>query len=180
MIPAEEETTGQGWINIVSKIKRRWKKKKGDGSCSGGSGGVSGFAMLDAVDPNWRETWGKDLKEMGIIDNLILDNQNFIVDYIRQQQAARSVPSLPENGIENHITRQQRNPPPVGTGGSGACLAAYPPRTHSTPLRASREHNTPYPGSGTGRTAVATLKLAAMAGEQLTNRSRTRATERHR
>ena len=55
--------------------------------------GRSEFFALDAIDPNWRETWGDDLKKMGITDDLIRDNQDFIADYIRQQQAAQTVPS---------------------------------------------------------------------------------------
>ncbi|PMD27783.1 WH1-domain-containing protein [Hyaloscypha hepaticicola] len=80
---------------------------------SGGSfkGGQSEFAALDAIDPNWRETWGDDLKQMGITDDLIRDNQDFIADYIKQQQAAQAVPS-PVNGIENQRVKAPPPPPP--------------------------------------------------------------------
>jgi neural Wiskott-Aldrich syndrome protein len=85
----------------------------GNHRMSGGSfkGGNSEFSALDAIDPNWRETWGDDLKQMGITDDLIRDNQDFIADYIRQQQAAQSV-SLPVNGIENQRVKAPPPPPP--------------------------------------------------------------------
>ncbi|KAH8597825.1 hypothetical protein B0O99DRAFT_507493 [Bisporella sp. PMI_857] len=53
------------------------------------NGERSEFAALDAIDSNWREAWGDDLKGMGITDDLIRDNQDFIADYIREQQAAQ-------------------------------------------------------------------------------------------
>ncbi|TVY14044.1 Proline-rich protein LAS17, partial [Lachnellula arida] len=81
---------------------------------SGGSsiGGRSQFAALDAIDPNWRETWGDDLKQMGITDDLIRDNQDFIADYIRQQQAAQVVSIPAPNGIENQRAKAPPPPPP--------------------------------------------------------------------
>ncbi|PBP19261.1 WH1 domain-containing protein [Diplocarpon rosae] len=82
---------------------------------SGGSftGAKSQFAALDAIDPNWRETWGDDLKQMGITDDLIRDNQDFIADYIRQQQAAQNAAS-PVNGVENQRNKPPPPPPPTG------------------------------------------------------------------
>ncbi|KAI6713661.1 hypothetical protein PZA11_001513 [Diplocarpon coronariae] len=82
---------------------------------SGGSlnGAKSQFAALDVIDPNWRETWGDDLKQMGITDDLIRDNQDFIADYIRQQQAAQNAAS-PVIGIENQRNKPPPPPPPTG------------------------------------------------------------------
>ncbi|TAQ88930.1 hypothetical protein B7494_g2739 [Chlorociboria aeruginascens] len=71
----------------------------------------SEFAALDAIDPNWRDTWGDDLKRMGITDDLIRDNQDFIADYIRGQQAAQE--TSPPNGIENQRNRAPPPPPPA-------------------------------------------------------------------
>ncbi|RFU32529.1 hypothetical protein B7463_g3847, partial [Scytalidium lignicola] len=74
---------------------------------------VSEYSALDALDPNWRETWGDDLKQMGITDDLIRDNQDFIADYIRQQQAVAARAELPapvSNGVEPQ--RQKAPPPP--------------------------------------------------------------------
>ena len=81
------------------------------GSFSGGKPPASDFAALDAIDPNWRETWGDDLKQMGITDDLIRDNQDFIADYIRGQQAAQNI-SSPVNGIENQRIKAPPPPPP--------------------------------------------------------------------
>ncbi|KAF4630937.1 hypothetical protein G7Y89_g7208 [Cudoniella acicularis] len=101
---------------------------------SGGSftGGKSQFAALDAIDPNWRETWGDDLKQMGITDDLIRDNQDFIADYIREQQAAQAISP---NGIENQRVKAPPPPPPP----------AAPSRTQS-----ESPHNT---SAGRGRGA---------------------------
>lgn len=74
--------------------------------------GGSQFSALDAIDPNWRETWGDDLKQMGITDDLIRDNQDFIADYIKQQQASQAVSSPVTNGIENQRTKAPPPPPP--------------------------------------------------------------------
>ncbi|RDL36524.1 uncharacterized protein BP5553_05876 [Venustampulla echinocandica] len=94
---------------------------------SGGSFGAekSQFAALDAIDPNWRETWGDDLKQMGITDDLIRDNQDFIADYIKEQQAAQAAtpppPPPPVNGIESQRSKAPPPPPPP----------AAPPRAQS-------------------------------------------------
>jgi hypothetical protein len=86
---------------------------------SGGSfkGGRSEYAALDAIDPNWRETWGDDLKSMGITDDLIRDNQDFIADYIKQQQAAQGI-SPATNGNENQKNRGPPPPPPAAVSGT--------------------------------------------------------------
>ncbi|KAH8684562.1 hypothetical protein BGZ60DRAFT_397836 [Tricladium varicosporioides] len=125
---------------------------------SGGSfsGGRSQFAALDAIDPNWRETWGDDLKQMGITDDLIRDNQDFIADYIRQQQAAQIV-SSPPNGIENQRVKAPPPPPPVApartrsespqnvpTGrGRGAPPAPPPTRRSAVKAEPAREPTPP-------------------------------------
>ncbi|EKD14588.1 WH1 domain-containing protein [Drepanopeziza brunnea f. sp. 'multigermtubi' MB_m1] len=122
---------------------------------SGGSftGGKSQFAALDAIDHNWRETWGDDLKQMGITDDLIRDNQDFIADYIRQQQANQAA-----SGIENQRNRAPPPPPPP-TGpsrthsespqsvvlgrGRGAPPAPPPARRSATKVESAREPTPP-------------------------------------
>lgn len=93
---------------------------------SGTNGGRSEFSALDALDANWRETWGGDLKKMGITDDLIRDNQDFIADYIRQQQAAAPPPVNGSDGPRN------RAPPP-------------PPPPAAPPSRARSESPVPAP-----------------------------------
>ncbi|PQE21227.1 wiskott-aldrich syndrome protein [Rutstroemia sp. NJR-2017a WRK4] len=77
--------------------------------------GKSDYAALDAIDPNWRETWGDDLKQMGITDDLIRDNQDFIAEYIREQQAQQAQQGItpPLNGIENQRNKAPPPPPPA-------------------------------------------------------------------
>lgn len=66
------------------------------------------FVALDALDPDWREKWGEELKSMGIQDDQsILENQDFIGDYIKQQHFIQSKIS-PANPQESRA----RPPPP--------------------------------------------------------------------
>merc|ERR1712093_585986 len=126
------------------------------GSFNGGKP-QSQFSALDAIDPNWRETWGDDLKQMGITDDQIRDNQDFIADYIRQQQAAQNVPT-PVNGIETQRNRAPPPPPPpaapsrtrsespqsVSSGrGRGAPPAPPPARRSAAKVEPARELTPP-------------------------------------
>merc|ERR1712093_952608 len=126
------------------------------GSFNGGKP-QSQFSALDAIDPNWRETWGDDLKQMGITDDLIRDNQDFMADYIRQQQAAQNVPT-PVNGIETQRNRAPPPPPPpaapsrtrsespqsVSSGrGRGAPPAPPPARRSAAKVEPARELTPP-------------------------------------
>jgi len=52
-------------------------------------GRVGDFELLDAFDPHWRETFGLDLKEKGLTDDFIKDNEEYIVDFIREQTRDR-------------------------------------------------------------------------------------------
>ncbi|RKF55303.1 putative wh1 domain-containing protein [Golovinomyces cichoracearum] len=70
----------------------------------------SEFASLDAIDPNWRVTWGDDLKQMGITEDLIRDNQDFIAEYISAQRTDSGLP--PTNESPNSKSRSPPPPPP--------------------------------------------------------------------
>jgi len=92
------------------------------GSALNGLRPTSEFAKLDAIDPNWRETWGDDLKSMGITDDLIRDNQDFIASYIQEQQAVAAAspvaqtPTIAElNGVETQRGKAPPPPPPPPT-----------------------------------------------------------------
>nr|CDN29856.1 Putative WASP-like protein las17p [Podospora anserina]CDP24328.1 Putative WASP-like protein las17p [Podospora anserina S mat+] len=76
----------------------------------------SAFATLDAFDPLWREHFGDDLKAQGLTDDFIQDNQDFIIDFLKEQQASQA--SQP-------VSAPPPPPPPVN--GSGAGLRAPPP-----------------------------------------------------
>lgn len=112
---------------------------------SAANGGRSEYAALDALDANWRVTWGEDLKKMGITDDLIRDNQDFIADYIREQQANQAAPP-PINGSDSPRNRAPPPPPPV----------APPSRTRSeSPVPAPKGRGAPPAPPPARRTAPA-------------------------
>ncbi|SPQ19653.1 4dcbd744-696d-42b8-b848-a65bbe4b152e [Thermothielavioides terrestris] len=80
----------------------------------------SGFEKLDAFDPQWRENFGEDLKAKGLTDDFIRENQDFIVDFLKQEQASQA--NQPASSVA-----QPPPPPPPPTNGSGAGLRAPPP-----------------------------------------------------
>jgi len=80
---------------------------RGSSEANGGEG--SHFAVLDTFDPSWRTTYGADLKLMRITDDLIRDNQYFIVEYIKQQRAKQTV--TPPVGIESQGSEAVPPPP---------------------------------------------------------------------
>ncbi|KAG7291632.1 hypothetical protein NEMBOFW57_001651 [Staphylotrichum longicolle] len=77
----------------------------------------SAFAKLDAFDPQWRENFGEDLTAKGLTDDFIRENQDFIVDFLKQEQAAQAKQAV--------STPPPPPPPPVN--GSGTGLRAPPP-----------------------------------------------------
>ena len=108
------------------------------GSALNGSRPGSEFAKLDAIDPNWRETWGDDLKSMGITDDLIRDNQDFIANYIQEQQAAAAAspvapaPTIAElNGVETQRGKAPPPPPPPPTASRKDSEISMSPSTSS-------------------------------------------------
>ncbi|VUC33952.1 unnamed protein product [Clonostachys rosea] len=53
--------------------------------------GDSRFSILDAYDSNWRPNFGDELRKMGLSDESIHENQDFIVSYLKEQESkARS------------------------------------------------------------------------------------------
>ncbi|KAI1140732.1 hypothetical protein F5Y05DRAFT_284342 [Hypoxylon sp. FL0543] len=58
-------------------------------SSSGNTNGFhkppSRFAKLEAYDPNWRENFGNFLSEQGLTDEFIRENQDFIVEFLKEQ-----------------------------------------------------------------------------------------------
>lgn len=93
------------------------------GSTSGEQNGYkpprSEFATLEAFDPQWREHFGDDLTSRGLTDDFIRENQDFIVEFLKQEQAESQAapPALP--------TAHRPPPPPVN--GSGSMRAPPPP-----------------------------------------------------
>jgi len=99
-------------------------KQSSVGSIGGAKAG-SEFAALDAIDPNWRENWGDELRSKGITDELIRDNLDFIADYIQEQSVTSAVAEL--NGVET----QRSKPPPPPPAPSRAQLENQSPHTPS-------------------------------------------------
>ncbi|CAD6502744.1 BgTH12-05334 [Blumeria graminis f. sp. triticale] len=105
----------------------------------------SEFAALDSIDPNWRETWGEDLKQMGITDDLIRDQQDFIAEYIKSQQATQEN-STPRKDESQKSRSLPPPPPPVHDSPSrrGRVPPAPPPaRRSATKVEPHREPTPP-------------------------------------
>ncbi|KAI0444526.1 hypothetical protein F4803DRAFT_251688 [Xylaria telfairii] len=88
---------------------------------------TSEFAKLEAYDPNWRENFGNFLSEQGLADDFIKENQDFIVEFLKEEnekKTATAMPVLPPppmppvNGSTGSI---------VSTGSSGHGRAPPPP-----------------------------------------------------
>ncbi|KAK3331010.1 hypothetical protein B0H66DRAFT_528346 [Apodospora peruviana] len=106
----------------------------------------SEFATLESFDPLWREHFGDDLRSKGLTDDFIRDNQDFIVDFLKQEQA--------EQGRQAAPPPPPPPPPPPANGSSGGMRAPPPPPppaapqrpvTESTPTSASRRGAAPPP-----------------------------------
>ncbi|ROV94160.1 hypothetical protein VSDG_05670 [Cytospora chrysosperma] len=112
------------------------------------SGGVNGhrseFAILEAFDPEWREHFGDDLKQKGLTDDFIKENQDFIVDFLKQEQAQtkHSTPPPPPPPVNGAGTRVPPPPPAARRGGPPPPPA--PRRSGKTePPTVSRESTPP-------------------------------------
>ncbi|KAK0633284.1 hypothetical protein B0T14DRAFT_533514 [Immersiella caudata] len=80
----------------------------------------SEFATLEAFDPLWREHFGDDLAQKGLSDEFIRDNQTFIVDFLKQEQAEAQAAPPPPPAVAPR-------PPPAPVNGSGGLRAPPPP-----------------------------------------------------
>ncbi|KAK1446046.1 WH1 domain-containing protein [Colletotrichum melonis] len=97
----------------------------------------SEFAVLDAFDPQWRENFGQDLRDKGLTDEFIKENQEFIVEFLKEEQeklmaGARShapppppPPAPHTNGLE--LRNGRAPPPPPPPGGSHSDGPRLPP-----------------------------------------------------
>ncbi|KAM3548953.1 hypothetical protein ARSEF4850_009118, partial [Beauveria asiatica] len=108
---------------------------------NGGSFGLlptaSEFALLDAFDPLWREHFGKDLSDKGLTDDFIKENQEFIVDFLRDEQEKM-------NGQgEAQVASPTAPPPPPATRTNGGGRAPPPPPP--PPAASSAKKNGPPP-----------------------------------
>ncbi|OTA93404.1 hypothetical protein M434DRAFT_73245 [Hypoxylon sp. CO27-5] len=85
-------------------------ERTSSGSINGFHKPQSKFAKLEAYDPNWRENFGNFLSEQGLTDEFIRENQDFIVEFLKEQgggitnKAGAGIPPPPPP------------PPPPGAG----------------------------------------------------------------
>ncbi|PTD05480.1 Proline-rich protein LAS17 [Fusarium culmorum] len=97
----------------------------------------SEFSLLDAFDPLWREHFGADLQDKGLTDDFIKENQEFIVDFLREEQQKASqphstpppppAPASPANGNDGRSSRAPPPPPPPPAAGRSQDGPPAPP-----------------------------------------------------
>ena len=91
-------------------------------------------SSLDTVDPSWRGILG-ELLEMGITEDQIEENSDFIKDYIEQRKASGdSSGQVTENGVNgiNGNRRAKAPPPPPPAPPSGKLEPISPQNTGGT------------------------------------------------
>ncbi|KAK7209655.1 hypothetical protein V2G26_016833 [Clonostachys chloroleuca] len=108
-----------------------------------GSTTSSEFSILDEFDPMWRENFGQDLKDKGLTDDFIKENQEFIIEFVREQQqatppeapkaASHAPPPPPPSAppLNGHDARSSRPPPPPPPGGRSEPMS--PPANSKAP-----------------------------------------------
>ncbi|KAK2673544.1 WH1/EVH1 domain [Fusarium oxysporum f. sp. vasinfectum] len=86
----------------------------------------SEFALLDAFDPLWREHFGADLQDKGLTDDFIKENQEFIVDFLREEQQKANQPhSTPPPPLPP--AAKAPSPTPTANGNEGRDGPPAPP-----------------------------------------------------
>ncbi|KAI1212707.1 uncharacterized protein F4807DRAFT_457504 [Annulohypoxylon truncatum] len=75
----------------------------------------SKFAKLEAYDPNWRDNFGNFLSEQGLTDEFIRENQDFIVEFLKEQGGGISHNGMP-------VATAPPPPPPPPPSGSSSSL----------------------------------------------------------
>ena len=94
----------------------------------------SGIASLDEVDPSWRGMLG-ELLALGITEDQIEENADFIKAYVEQKQAQTSAASISEespNSIANDRRGKAPPPPPPSGPPLGRTASISPQNTGST------------------------------------------------
>ncbi|OTB11007.1 hypothetical protein K445DRAFT_69197 [Daldinia sp. EC12] len=89
------------------------------GSVNGFHKPASKFAKLEAYDPNWRDNFGNFLSEQGLTDEFIRENQDFIVEFLKEQGTGA--------GSGSSAPPPPPPPPPLPSGGAGAPPPPPPP-----------------------------------------------------
>ncbi|KAI4269896.1 MAG: hypothetical protein L6R38_007300 [Xanthoria sp. 2 TBL-2021] len=88
---------------------------------------------LDDVDPSWRSILG-ELLEMGITEDQIEDNSDFIKEYIEQKKAAEAADGSNNRDVDgmNDDRRSKAPPPPPPAPAPGRIKSLSPQHTGST------------------------------------------------
>ncbi|KAK7740704.1 hypothetical protein SLS53_005172 [Cytospora paraplurivora] len=109
------------------------------------NGHKSEFSILEAFDPEWREHFGDDLKQKGLTDDFIKENQDFIVDFLKQEQAQtkHSTPPPPPPPSNGPGARLPPPPPAARRGGGGPPPPPAPRRSGKTD--STTDHREPTP-----------------------------------
>ena len=92
-------------------------------------------SSLDTVDPSWRGILG-ELLEMGVTEDQIEQNSDFIKDYIEQRKAS-GVPIEGSNGTANG-DRRVKAPPPPPPGASPRRLESISPQNTGSTVSSRR------------------------------------------
>lgn len=102
-------------------------------------------SSLDTVDPSWRGILG-ELLEMGITEDQIEQNSDFIKDYIEQRKASGNPMEGPSEGTPNGVNenRRVRAPPPPPPGAPPTRLESISPQ-HTGSTVSSRRGPAPAP-----------------------------------
>ncbi|KAM4064888.1 WH1 domain-containing protein [Hirsutella rhossiliensis] len=102
-----------------------------------GSDHPSEFALLDAFDPLWREHFGQDLSDKGLTDDFIKENQEFIVDFLRDEQAKVASQVAPRPPTLSGPPALPPPPPTNGHDSRSACQDADRAREPEPQIRGS-------------------------------------------
>ncbi|KXJ93975.1 hypothetical protein Micbo1qcDRAFT_193275 [Microdochium bolleyi] len=120
----------------------------------------SEFTELEAYDPDWRDNFGNFLREQGLTDDFIKENQGFIVEFLEQQGGAppaetatsRQPPAAPPpppgppsaaNGSSSRAPPPPPPPPSNGPSSSGSRRGGPPPPP--APRRSAKAPEPPAP-----------------------------------
>ncbi len=96
-------------------------------------------SSLDTVDPSWRGILG-ELLEMGITEDQIEQNSDFIKDYIEQKKASGKPVSRPNESTTNGLdeNRRVRAPPPPPPEAPPTRLESISPQGTGNPVSSKR------------------------------------------
>ncbi|KAI1261538.1 hypothetical protein F5Y18DRAFT_200785 [Xylariaceae sp. FL1019] len=102
----------------------------------------SEFSKLEAYDPDWRDNFGNFLQEQGLTDEFIRENQDFIVEFLKEQGGSQA-------SSATHAPPPPPPPPPAPSSNGHARAPPPPP----PPAPATRPASDSISSSGSRRGA---------------------------